>query len=84
MIVTLELSKEEVQTLRPLADAAGVDLETVLHQMIALLPPVASEKPQGFHEDSAEQKIEEDAERRREQEEMQANIKRWHAEKEAN
>ena len=84
MKVTLQLSGEEVHALRPLADAAGVDLETVLHHLIAqLLPPVAPERPQTFSEGSAEEEIEEDAERRREQAEMQANIKRWHAEKEA-
>ena len=80
MKVTLELNEEEVQTLRPLADAAGVDLETVLHHLIAqLLPPPMPSAAPVLKEDA-----EEDAERRREQEEMQANIKRWHAENAAN
>ncbi len=86
MKIILELSEEEVHALRPLADAAGVDFETVLHHLIAqLLPPVVLEKPKGLQENQTEEnQMEEDAERRREQEEMQANIRRWHAEQKTN
>ena len=81
MKVTLELSDAEAHALRPLAEAAGVTIETVLHHLIAQLgPPVVSEKPEGVTADRFEDSAEEDAERRREQAEMQANIKRWHAE----
>jgi ribosomal protein L12E/L44/L45/RPP1/RPP2 len=76
MIVTLELSDEELHALRPLADAEGMDMETVLHSLIAqLIPPAASHRPANL-----EEQAEEEAEMRREQEEMQANIARWHAE----
>ena len=81
MKVTLTLSEAEVHALRPLAEEAGVTVETVLHHLIAQLgPPVVWEKPDSVDEDYPKDRAEEDAERRREQEEMQANIKRWHAE----
>ncbi len=83
MIVTLKLSDEELYVVRPLADAEGVDIETVLHTLIAQLFPPAASKRQDNPEKQAKEEQAEEAELRREQEEMQANIARWHAEKEA-
>ena len=94
MVVALKLNAEEVQALHRTAEAAGVDIDAVLHQLIALLAPEAIENAPARREpsemDSAEgaagegaagaEAAEEEAERRREQEEMQANIRRWHAE----
>jgi ribosomal protein L12E/L44/L45/RPP1/RPP2 len=84
MIVTLKLSDEELHILRPLADMEGANMETVLHTLIAqLIPSAASKgpgKPAERAEEEAEERAEEEAELRREQEEMQANIARWHAE----
>ena len=43
MTVTLELRPDELDALRRRADAEGVDIETVLHRLIALIvPPPAS------------------------------------------
>jgi ribosomal protein L12E/L44/L45/RPP1/RPP2 len=81
MTVTLKLNDEELYILRPLADAEGVDIETVLHALIAqLIPPSASKRQGNLEERTKEERAEEEAELRREQEEMQANIARWHAE----
>jgi ribosomal protein L12E/L44/L45/RPP1/RPP2 len=86
MTVTLKLNDEELYILRPLADAEGVDIETVLHALIAQLIPPSASKRQGNLEErtkeerTKEERAEEEAELRREQEEMQANIARWHAE----
>ena len=75
MIVTLELSADEHAALASVAAVAGVSLETVLHGLVALLevPPAAQERetPDG---DAAE-------ERRQEQAEVEANIKRWHTDR---
>ncbi len=76
MIVTLELSAEEEATLEGVAEAAGVDTKTVLHRLIAQLsgPMEAEAVPNGGTDPNAAM------ERRREQEEVEANIQRWHAE----
>jgi len=43
MTVTLDLRPDELDALRRRADAEGVDIETVLHRLIALIvPPPAS------------------------------------------
>lgn len=75
MTVTLELNADETQALQEIAQAAGADIPAVLHRLIApLLPPDrAAPEPSRDPEDSEE--------RRREQEEVEANIKRWHAER---
>ena len=84
MTVTLELNVEEAEALRRTAEAAGVEVDAVLHQLIALLAPEAAGNAPARREPSeasgAAEEAAEDAERRREQEEMQANIRRWHAE----
>ena len=87
MIITLELSTEEESALRRTAEAAGVDIDAVLHRLIMLLAVPQAEKaasrgePGAASGSSAASGVEEEAERRREQEEMQANIRRWHAER---
>ena len=77
MTITLNLNAEEERVLRLTAEAAGADIPAVLHGLIAqLLPPepaTAAPEPGGDPESSAE--------RRREQEEVAANIKRWHEER---
>ena len=40
MAVTLELRPEEITALRSRADAAGVDIETVLHGLVAQIVPL--------------------------------------------
>ena len=75
--ITLELSADEHAALTAVAGAAGVSLETVLHGLIAQLSiPAAGEATEsmGGDLDTAE-------EQRREQEEVEANIKRWHQER---
>jgi len=75
--ITLELSADEHAALTAVAGAAGVSLETVLHGLIAQLSiPAAGEAAEsmGGDLDTAE-------EQRREQEEVEANIKRWHQER---
>ena len=74
MTITLELSADEQAALESVAGAAGVSLEAVLHGLIAqLMGPAAKEQemPDG---DAAE-------ERKREQEEVEANIERWYRER---
>ena len=76
MTITLELSAEEERVLRLTAQAAGADIPAVLHGLIAqLLPPEPAAAPEpGGDPDLAE--------RRREQEEVEANIRRWHEDRE--
>ena len=74
MTIMLELNAEEAAALQEIAEATGVTVEAVLHGLIAqVLPPAKPEQREA-------EDLEEDAERRREQEEVEANIKRWHAE----
>lgn len=79
MTLTLELKPEEVTALSRRARADGVDIEAVLHRLIAslTLPPAPV---QARREEDAADDPEEQAERDREREEVQANINRWRAE----
>ena len=74
MTVTLELSADEHAALASVAAVAGVSLETVLHGLIAQLS-VPAEKERETPDGDAEE------ERRREQAEVEANIKRWHTDR---
>ena len=96
MTVTLELRLDELDVLRGRADAEGVDVETVLHRLIALIGPpstetqVKRELAEGQKGTTAlmqvgRQKSETDdaedlAERDREREESKVNLNRWLAE----
>jgi len=71
MTITLELTPEEAAALRRRADAAGTDIEAVLHGLIAALAPRAA-PPEALEEDPEE--------RDREQAELRANLDRWRAE----
>ena len=74
MTITLELSTDEQAALRAVASAAGMDIGTVLHGLIAQLSaPTATE--------NAGEDLNMDAEERREQAEVEANIQRWHRER---
>lgn len=80
MTVTLELSADEARVLQEMARAAGVSVDTVLHGLIAQIslphrkaPPSAA--PPADPEAADEQK--------REQEEVEANVRRWHEERES-
>ena len=75
MTVTLELSADEARVLQEIACAAGVRVETVLHGLIAQAVPPGRDAPPADPEVLAEQK--------REQEEVEANIRRWHEERAA-
>ncbi len=61
--------------LQEIAHAAGVGVETVLHGLIAQIAPPEREAPSADLEVLAEQK--------HEQEEVEANIRRWHEERAA-
>ena len=75
--ITLELSADEHAALTAVAGAAGVSLETVLHGLIAQLSiPAAGEAVESRGESLSAAE-----ERRREQAEVEANIKRWHADR---
>ena len=96
MTVTLDLRPDELDALRRRADAEGVDIETVLHRLIALIGPPSTEtqvkrevaeKQKGTTAlmQAGRQKDETDdpeelAERDREREESKANLNRWLAE----
>ena len=77
MTVTLELSAEEAALLEAAAGAAGATREAVLRALIRQLAGA------GGPEDAQAAVPEETdpEERRREQAEVEANIKRWHAER---
>ncbi len=76
MMITLELSAEEMRALRGIAEAAGVDLQTVLHGLIAQISLPDREASPALAP-SADASVEQ----KREQEEVEANIKRWHEER---
>ena len=97
MTVTLELGPEEVTILRRRAEAEGVDIQTVLHELIAQIAPPPTPETREKQELTEEQKRvaaplqawrreqemddpEELAERKREREEVKANLNRWQAE----
>ena len=75
MTITLQLSVDEHAAVEAVARAAGVSLETVLHGLIAQLSvPPAAEARETPDRGAAE-------ERRQEQAEVEANIKRWHTDR---
>ena len=96
MTVTLELRPEEVVALRSRAEADSVDIETVLHKLVAQIAPPAPEAPgkpelaekqkalaallQSWREEDQTDDPDELAERDRELEEFKANMNRWRAE----
>ena len=96
MTVTLELRPDELDTLRRRANAEGVDIETVLHRLIALIGPPSTEtqkkqdltekqkgataRIQAGRQEDETDDPEELAERDREREESKANLNRWLAE----
>lgn len=74
MTITLELSADEHAALASVAAAAGVPIETVLHGLIAQLSVPAAKAQETPDGDAAEEQL-------REQEEVEANIRRWHRER---
>ena len=81
MTITLKLSADEARTLQELACAAGVSMETVLHGLIAQVSPPAASSASAPIPDALD--LEALAEQQREQEEVEANIQRWHQERQA-
>jgi len=95
MTITLNLNPEEMRALTDRARAQGVDVEAVLHDLLAKIAPPPSpqerseltEKQKGlaalmraFHEEDQTDDPEELDRRDRELEESKANINRWRAE----
>lgn len=94
MTVTLELKPEEISVLNRRASAEGVDIETVLHSLVAqIASPPKKEQPElteqqkglaallaSWREEDQTDDPEELAERDRELEEFKVNINRWRAE----
>ena len=96
MTLTLELRPEEFTALHSCADAEGVDVETVLHRLVAqIAPPPAPETPgrweltekkglvalmEAWRREDETDDPEELAERDRDLEEFEANMNRWRAE----
>ena len=90
MRVTLELSADEARVLQKISEAAGVTVDAVLHGLIGQVsaqertaaqaagPPAAPEAldPEALDPEAL-------ADQKREQEEVEANIKRWHREQKA-
>ncbi len=86
MTVTLELRADEARVLQGMAQTAGMTMEAVLHALIAQASPsrraeVESAEPPAENAQAVAQNAEAVAERRREQEEVEANIRRWHEER---
>lgn len=79
MTVTLELKADEVRVLQEIARTAGTTVEAVLHALIAQVSPSQSAEAAEAPAETAEAV----AERRREQEEVEANVRRWHEEQAA-
>jgi len=81
MTVTLELRPEEVAALYRYAEAEGVDIETILHRLIAQIVPLSiPEAREKWELTEKTNDPEELAERDREVEEVNANLNRWRAE----
>ena len=92
--VSLELRPEELAALRHHAEAEGVDIETVVHRLIAQIVPSPTpetreltEKQKGgiapmqaWRREDETDDPEALAERNRELEELKANLNRWRAE----
>lgn len=73
MKVTLELKADEARVLQEIARTAGTTVEAVLHALIVQVSPPQSAEAAAEDPDAV-------AERRREQEEVEANVRRWHEE----
>lgn len=56
MTLTLELRPEEFTALHSRADAEGVDVETVLHRLVAQIAPAPAPEAQGKRELTEKQK----------------------------
>ena len=78
MTITLELRPEEVAALQNRALAEDIDIETLLHRLIA--QSASPSAPQAWREKDETDDPEEQAEREREMEELKANLLRWRAE----
>ena len=78
MTITLELRPEEVTALQNRALAEDIDIETLLHRLIAQSASPSAPQAWRSHEDTDDP--EEQAEREREIEELKANLLRWRAE----
>lgn len=78
--MTLDLSAEEVRVLQETAQAAGTTMESVLHALIAQLSSESAEAERTEAPPAASEAV---AERRQEQEEVEANIRRWHEDRAA-
>ncbi len=96
MTVTLDLKADEARVLQEIARSAETTIEAVLHALIAQVSASYSLPPRRAEAESAAESAEAEsaeaesaeaesaeAERRREQEEVEANIRRWHAERAA-
>ena len=89
MTVTLELKADEVQALQEMAQAAEMTVEAVLHALIAQVPlsrraeDGGAEAPAAITAEAVTETAEAVAERLREQEEIEANIRRWREERSA-
>ncbi len=83
MIVTLELTTDEACVLQEIAQAAGATVEAVLHMLIAQVSPAGQADVGCGEADDREAPTDDEAvtEKRREQEEVEANIRRWHEER---
>lgn len=79
MTVTLDLTEDEVHVLQEIAQKAETTVEAVLHALIAQV----SLSSHAEAEDTEAEDTEAVTERRREQEEVEANIRRWHEERAA-
>ncbi len=88
MTVTLELTLEETAALENCARAGGVDIQSVLHSLVAQIVPLpATEPPEraaalmyAWRREEETDDPEERAEHDREREELKANMDRWRAE----
>ena len=78
MTVALQLSSDEAHVLQEVAQDTGTTMDAVLQALIAQVSP-RPEVIAGTAEAPADT-AEAQAERRREQEEVEANIRRWHEE----
>ncbi len=79
MTVTLDLNADEAQALEEMARTAGTTMEVVLHALVAQASP--SRRAEAERAQDPADTAEAAAERRREQEEVEANIQRWHQER---
>lgn len=82
MRVTLELSADEARVLQEISEAAGVTVDAVLHGLIAQVSGLERTAAQAAVPPADLEALNPEAlaEQKREQEEVEANIKRWHQE----